>query len=101
MQTATHTLADSRYCLGHLSNEALLASTRTAVGRSNQLLATLLAHLAEVEARGLHRERRCRSLYTYCVYELRMSEDVALRRSHAARILRRFPLFFEAIAAGE
>lgn len=31
----------------------------------------LLAHLAEVEARGIHRLRACACLYTYCVYELR------------------------------
>ncbi len=71
------------------------------VGRSNQVLAGLLAHLAEVEARGLHRLRACSSLYTYCVYELRMSEDAALRRAHAARFARRFPVLFERIAAGE
>ena len=71
------------------------------VGRSNQVLAGLLAHLAEVEARGLHRLRACSSLYTYCVYELRMSEDAALRRSHAARFARQFPVLFERLAAGE
>jgi hypothetical protein len=27
--------------------------------------------LAAVEARGIHRTRRCASLYTYCIYELR------------------------------
>jgi hypothetical protein len=50
------------------------------VGRSNQLLAELLAHLGEVEARGIHRTRACSSLYTYCIYELRFSEDEAFRR---------------------
>jgi hypothetical protein len=34
------------------------------VGRSNQLLAALLAHLAEVDARGIHRQRACASLYS-------------------------------------
>ena len=89
------------YCLSGLDDHELLASTRRMVGRSNQVLAALLAHLAEVEARGLHRLRACSSLYTYCVYELRMSEDAALRRAHAARFARRFPVLFERIAAGE
>jgi hypothetical protein len=92
---------ESRYCLDQLPDEALLAGTRSLVGRSNQVVAALLAHLAEVEARGIHRVRACASLYTYCIYELRMSEDAALRRARAAKIAREFPIVFEQLAAGE
>jgi hypothetical protein len=67
-------------CLEGLSDAELLTQTRTLVGRSNRLLAELLAHLGEVEARGIHRTRACSSLYTYCIYELRFSEDEAFRR---------------------
>jgi 5-methylcytosine-specific restriction endonuclease McrA len=84
-----------------LSDAELLTATRRLVGRSNQLLASLLAHLAEVEARGIHRTRACASLYTYCIYELRFSEDEAFRRVSAARLVRRFPELLEAVAAGE
>src|SRR5688572_10359871 len=77
--------------LDRLSNDELLTSTRRLVGCGNHLLAALLAHLGEVEARGIHRERSCASLYMYCIYELRMSEDSALRRAKAARFVRRFP----------
>ena len=45
--------------LAHLSDDELLANTRRLVGKTNELLAALLAHLAEVEARGIHRTRRC------------------------------------------
>jgi hypothetical protein len=84
-----------------LSDAELLAATRRLVGRSNQLLASLLAHLAELEARGVHRTRACSSLYTYCIYELRFSEDEAFRRVSAARLVRRFPVLLDAITAGE
>src|SRR5512146_2677914 len=84
-----------------LSDEQLLANTRRIAGSANQLLAALLAHLAEVEARGIHRTRRCASLYTYCIYELRFSEDAAARRSAAARLTKQFPLLLHAIADGE
>ena len=87
--------------LAHLSDDELLANTRRLVGKSNQLFAALLVHLAEVEARGIHRVRRCASLYTYCIYELRFSEDAAARRSSAARLGKAFPLLFDAIANGE
>jgi hypothetical protein len=84
-----------------LSDAELLTATRRLVGRSNQLLSALLAHLGEVEARGVHRIRACSSLYTYCIYELRCSEDEAYRRVAAARLVRRFPALFDAIATGE
>lgn len=84
-----------------LSDSELFVATRLLTGRSNQLLASLLAHLAEVEARGIHRARACSSLYAYCVYELHLSEDEAYRRVAAARLVRRFPAILDAVAAGE
>ena len=87
--------------LAHLSDSELLANTLGLVGRSNQLFAALLAHLAEVEARGLHRTRACASLYTYCIYELRFSEDAAARRAGAAKLVKRFPVLLGTIASGD
>src|SRR6266540_2908947 len=87
--------------LEHIPDDALLATVRRLTARSNVALADLLAHLGEVERRGIHREHACASLYTYCVYELRMSEDAAYRRAKAARIVRRYPEVREAIAKGE
>lgn len=87
--------------LAHLTDAELLTKTRSLVGRSNQVFAALLAHLAEVDARGLHRTRACSSLYTYCIYELRFSEDAAARRAGAAKLVKRFPLLLEPIANGE
>ncbi|HEY8945272.1 MAG TPA: HNH endonuclease [Polyangiaceae bacterium] len=91
----------SPYDVEHLSDTELIAGTRGLVARSNQHLARLLAHLAEVEARGIHRARACASLTTYCVYELRLSEDTAFRYAHAARYARELPVVLESLAAGE
>jgi hypothetical protein len=87
--------------LGHLSDGELLESTRHLVGASNQILAALLLHLGEVEVRGIHRTRACASLYTYCIYELRFSEDAAFRRVSAARFVQRFPALVDAVQSGE
>jgi hypothetical protein len=84
-----------------LTDDELLSGTRRLVCQSNRGLAALLAHLAEVEARGLHRTRACASLFTYCVYELRMSEDAAFRRVGAARLVKRFPELLGAVERGE
>ncbi|HYQ17122.1 MAG TPA: hypothetical protein VEQ58_15225 [Polyangiaceae bacterium] len=91
----------NRYDLSHLTDGEVLAGTRRLVGASNQLFADLLAHLAEVEARGIHRAKACSSLYTYCIYELRFSEDAAFRRASAARFVKAFPALFDAVASGE
>jgi hypothetical protein len=84
-----------------LTDDDLLTGTRRLVGQSNRTLAALLAHLAEVEIRGLHRRRACASLYIYCIYELRMSEDAAYRRVAAARLVKRFPAIFGCVERGE
>src|SRR5690349_24029398 len=87
--------------ISQLSDAELLANTRGLIGRSNEVFAALLAHLGEVEARGLYRERACSSLFAYCLYELRLSEDEAVRRVTAARLVRKFPELLDAVAAGE
>src|SRR4029077_15784193 len=87
--------------LEHIPDEALLTTVRRLTAHSNVALADLLAHLGEVERRGIHRLCACASLYTYCVYELRMSEDAASRRSKAARLVREYPELHDAIARGE
>src|SRR5581483_7923370 len=62
--------------LASISNDDLFVTVRRLTARSNVALADLLAHLGEVDRRGLHRLRACASLYTYCIYELRMSEEI-------------------------
>ena len=84
--------------LAQLSDENLHGEVKRLVGRANTLTAELLAHLGELEARGIHRERACSSLYTYCVYELCMSEDEAQRRCRAARLARQFPVLLAMLA---
>ena len=39
-------------------------------------------------------------MYLYCVHELRLSEEAAFKRIHAARTARRFPALFAALAEG-
>src|SRR5262245_61911715 len=81
--------------VAQLADATLHSELKRIAGHANTLTAQLPAHLAEVEARGIHRERACSSLYTYCVYELRMSEDEAQRRCRAARLARQFPVLLE------
>ncbi len=87
-----------KYRLTQLSDEALLSNLKRCVGTENQITALMLAHLAEIDARGAYRQWACATLVSYCVYELRLSEDEAQRRCRAARIARKFPILFEMLA---
>ena len=87
--------------LSSLSDDDLHTAVRRLTARSNVTLADLLAHLGEVEERGIHRARACATLYAYCQYELRMSEDAAYRRAKAARLVHQHPELRGIVARGE
>ena len=86
--------------LQRLDDHNLLRSLKRYIATSNRLNALVLAHLAEVDARGAYRQWACDTLAAYCVYELRLSEDEAQRRCRAARVARQFPVLFEMLADG-
>jgi hypothetical protein len=87
--------------LDGLGNAQLLVELKKLVKRDRVLEAELIAHLGEVEARRLHLELGCSSMFDYCVKELRFSESVAYKRIGVARVARRFPSVTVAIARGE
>ncbi|MFZ5637091.1 MAG: hypothetical protein ACOY82_10975, partial [Pseudomonadota bacterium] len=88
------------FTLDHLSDDNLLAGLAALVTTDRQTTAAMLAHLAEVEARGLYRPAACSSMHAYCVRVLRLSEDAASKRLRAARVARQWPQIFEAVADG-
>jgi hypothetical protein len=90
-----------RYRLVGLGNSELLAGLSDLVRRSNELTGDVLAHLAELEERKLHRELGFTSTFVYCVDALGMSEGAAGRRVTGARVCRRFPEAFALVARGE
>jgi hypothetical protein len=70
------------------------------VSQDRATTATLLAHIAEVDARRLYLPAAHPSMYSYCVHELRLAEEAAFKRIHAARTARKFPAIFAAVAEG-
>ena len=91
--TSTHSVRD-------LADDELLDGLAAVMTRSRATDAAVLAYLAEVDARGLYLPSACASMHVYCVRVLHMSEDAAFKRITAARIARRFPLIFAAVADG-
>lgn len=88
------------YSLSHLSDFLLLRGLSELVAHDRATTAALLAHIAEVDARKLYVPAAHSSMYAYCVHELRLSEEAAFKRIHAARTARRFPAIFRAVADG-
>ncbi len=88
------------YALTHVSDSVLVRDLAALVARDRLNTASLLAHIAEVDARRLYVPAGYPSMHAYCVDELHLSEDAAAKRIHAARAARRFPALFTALAEG-
>jgi len=88
------------YTLSHVCDDVLLRQLAALVAQERITTASMLAHIAEVDARRLYAPAGYPSMHAYCVEELRLSEDAASKRIQAARAARRFPALFPALAEG-
>jgi hypothetical protein len=73
----------------------LLAFAHGLVGRERRLTAEIVAHLAEVETRGLAQRAGYPSLFAYRQAVLGLSEWEAYARIETARAARRFPMILD------
>jgi hypothetical protein len=88
------------YSLTHLVDAVLLRDLAAMVAQERTGLAGMLALIAEVDARRLYAPVGYSSMHAYLVGELRFSDDAAFKRIQAARVARRFPVLYAAIAEG-
>jgi 5-methylcytosine-specific restriction endonuclease McrA len=72
----------------------------TSASRDRLSTASLLARIAEFDARKHYRPAAYPSMFAYCVGQLHFSEDAAAKRIHAALTARAFPALFPAVADG-
>jgi 5-methylcytosine-specific restriction endonuclease McrA len=94
-------LVDKTEEVARLGDLELIESLQRLLAQERGVHARLLIHLAEVEGRGLYRERAYSSMFDYCVQALHMSEAEAYLRIRAARLSREFPRVLEMLQAGE
>lgn len=83
-----------------LSNTELVARVKHLTAREQEAMASLIAHLAELDRRRLYFAEGCSSMYTYCTQVLHLSEHAAYGRIEAARAGRRFPVLLERLREG-
>ena len=87
-----------RFSLSHLTDPAVQSGQAASITQDCRTTATLLAHIAETDARRLYLPLGYSSMYQYCVREFHRSEDVASKRIRAARAARELPAIFELLA---
>lgn len=83
-----------------LSDDALLARIKLLAQNSRELTVELIAHLAEIANRKLHRREGPGRLFGYCTEVLRFSEAAAYNRIKAVRAVRKFPVILDLLAEG-
>jgi hypothetical protein len=88
-------------CAAKLDDDELIAILQWLLRKESKHSALLLAHLGELDARQLYRQRAYSSMFEYCVQALHFSEAEAYLRIGAARLCRRFPRALPMFAAGE
>ena len=88
------------YSLSHLADHSLLQNLAALVARDRTTTAEMLAHIAEVDGVRLYAQAGYPSMHAYCLDECHFSEDSACKRIRAARVARRFPAVFCAVADG-
>lgn len=81
-------------------DDVLLRDLLTHNGEEQAKSATVIAEIAEVDARRLYVPAGYTSMHAYCVHVLHLSEYAAYRRIQAARAGRRFPRIFQELFTG-
>ena len=94
-------LVDNTEEVARLGDQELIESLQRLLAQERGAHARLLVHIAEVDARGIYRERAYSSMFDYCVQALHMSEAEAYLRIRAARLSREFPRVLDMLQAGE
>jgi hypothetical protein len=89
------------YRTAHLDNDTLVQRLHALLARDRRTSALMLAHLAELDVRGLHRDAGYSSLFAYCTEALHMSESEAALRIHVARLVSKFPELLQRVERGE
>jgi hypothetical protein len=87
--------------LKSMSDRDVLSRTEALAERERQALSELLVFLEEVDRRKLYCERKCGSIFQYCVKVLKYSEASAQRRIDAMKLNRELPEIKSKIESGE
>jgi hypothetical protein len=83
-----------------LSDQDLIVQVHRLAANERTATATLIACLAELDARRLHLGMGYSSLHDYCTKALHLTDYAGYARIEAARVVRRFPLVLDLLRDG-
>jgi hypothetical protein len=86
--------------LDRVSDDVVLAGLHASCVDERQVVAVVIAHLAEVDRRRLYLAQGCASMFAFCTEVLGWSEGMAFRRVRVARAVQLFPGLVDNIADG-
>ena len=84
-----------------LSDDELLCRLSALLQQSRRVESELVAHIAEVDARGLYESQACPSMFACCTEVLHLSEWEAYHRIAVARATREYPVLLEMLRDGQ
>jgi hypothetical protein len=101
MQSDPAVALDSEPTLLHsLPDDELLRRLCVLVAQSRRVDADLIAHIGEVDERGLFARQAFPSMFAYCTQALHLSEAEAYRRITVARAARKHPMLLGMLRDG-
>jgi len=83
-----------------LTDDELVAAIRRLVGQRSELIAELVEHIAEFDARRLYAKHACSSTFAFC-QRLGLSESQSYKHMAVAKAARSYPVIIELLRAGE
>jgi hypothetical protein len=83
-----------------ISDDELIRRLGELVSQSRRIEADLVAHIGEVDARGLYARQASPSMFAYCTEALHLSEAEAYRRITVARAARKHELLLTMLRDG-
>ena len=91
---------EKKYELQDLPDSDLLLKVTEVLKQSRRVESVLVAHIAEVDARGLFVSQASSSMHKYCTDVLNLSDAEAFLRITAARASRRYPVLLKMLDDG-
>lgn len=86
--------------LGHRSDDELVEELTTLCVSQRRITASVIAYLAEVDARKVHVDLGYHTLFAFCIKRLGMSHGEAAVRTKVTKLYRAHPLIMEPLEAG-
>jgi hypothetical protein len=96
MQTGEDEMRDTgRWSLAAVPDARLEQGLASLLKEGTRTEVWVVAHLAEIEARGLHLRLGYESMFQYCLEYVRLGDFEAFLRLNAARLARSYPIIFD------